>query len=264
MAAMETSQALSRAMCRVAVAAVCACALPGHADALEIMHPKGVLELFTSQGCSSCPPADMVLDEVAKGGTNLALAWHVDYWDYIGWKDTFASPENTKRQRAYAVSLGSSGVYTPQAIINGRKDVVGSRGSDVQATLDALAGTKDGLTVPIDATVSGNVLKISVPVNSDSAGTTLWMVYYHNGAKVEVKRGELAGKTLSYSNIVTDVEMIGMVSDKPLVAEFPLKDMALRGYQSCALILQKVTDHGTPGPIVGAAMVRNLAQTAAQ
>ncbi len=172
-----------------------------------------------------------VLTQVADDGENLALAWHVDYWDYIGWKDTFGSPANTKRQRAYAVSLGSSGVYTPQAIINGRKDVVGSRGSDVQAALDGFAGTKDGLTVPIDATVSGNVLKITVPANADSAGTTLWMVYYHNGAKVEVKRGELAGKTLSYSNIVTDVEMIGMV-----VRQAARRRISAEGHGRCAAI----------------------------
>jgi hypothetical protein len=264
MAAIENPHVLTRTACGLAVAALCASALPAKVGAVEIMHPKGVLELFTSQGCSSCPPADRVMTQIVDEGENLALAWHVDYWDYIGWKDTFGSPENTKRQRAYAASLGSSNVYTPQAIINGRKDVVGSRGSDVKATLEAFAGTKDGLTVPIEAVATGNVLKITVPANADSAGTTLWMVYYHNGADVEVTRGELAGHTLTYSNIVTDVEMIGMVSDKPLVAEFPLKDMAQRGYESCALILQKVTDHGTPGPIVGAAMVKDLAQTAAQ
>jgi hypothetical protein len=244
---------------RAALAALCACALPASALAAEILHPKGVLELFTSQGCSSCPPADAVLSKVAETGRTLALSWHVDYWDYIGWKDTFARPDNTKRQRAYAVSMGTSGVYTPQAIINGRKDVVGSRGMDVEKALAELEGTPHGLVVPIDASVSDGVLKISIPANADSAGTTLWMVYFRNHAKVEVTRGELAGHTLDYTNVVTDVEMIGMVSDKPLTAEFPVKDMAQRGYESCALVLQKVTSHGTPGPIVGAAMVRDLA-----
>ena len=87
-------------------------------SAAEIVNPRGVVELFTSQGCSSCPPADRVLAEIAARGDMLALAWHVDYWDYIGWKDSFARPENAKRQRAYAASLGSKDVYTPQAIIN--------------------------------------------------------------------------------------------------------------------------------------------------
>ncbi len=259
MATMSNSLELSRNIKGAAVAALCACAMPAQAAATEILHPTGVLELFTSQGCSSCPPADLVLAEMAQTGKTLALAWHVDYWDYIGWKDTFARPDNTKRQRAYAVSMGAKGVYTPQAIINGRKDVVGSRGKDVEEALDALEGTPEGLTVPIDAKVSDGVLKISIPANAHSAGTTLWMVYFRNHAKVDVKRGELAGRTLDYTNIVTNVEMIGMISEKPLEAEFPLKDMAQRGYESCALVLQKVTSHGTPGPIVGAAIVQDLA-----
>src|SRR3954467_13055079 len=101
---MENPQVLSRAACGLAVAALCASALPGSVGAVEITHPKGVLELFTSQGCTSCPPADRIMTQIVKEGENLALAWHVDYWDYIGWKDTFGSPENTRRQRAYAAS----------------------------------------------------------------------------------------------------------------------------------------------------------------
>ncbi len=259
MAAIENTPAMMLKVKGAAIAALCACAMPGVAGGVEIVHPKGVIELFTSQGCSSCPPADAVLARLAEGGETLALAWHVDYWDYIGWKDTFARPDNSKRQRAYAASMGASGVYTPQAIINGHMDVVGSRGKDVEEALEKLEGTPGGLVVPIDATVSGKVLHVEIPANAHSAGTTLWMVYFRNHAQVEVKRGELAGQTLDYTNVVTNVEMIGMVGDKPLVAEFPLNDMAQRGYESCALVLQKVTDHGTPGPIVGAAMVRDLA-----
>ena len=228
------------------------------AKAAEIVVPTGVVELFTSQGCSSCPPADRVLSELAASSDTLALAWHVDYWDYIGWKDIFASPENTKRQRAYAVSMGETGIYTPQAVINGRKHVVGSRGKDVMQLLASFAGTQNGLSVPIGASVSDGVLKINIAAMPEAAGTTLWMIYYKNGADVKIERGELAGKTLRYSNVVKQVEMIGMVGDKPLQAEFPLQEMAQRGFDSGALVLQKKTSQGTPGPIVGAAIIRDL------
>jgi hypothetical protein len=226
--------------------------------AAEIVSPRGVVELFTSQGCSSCPPADRVLAEIAARGDTLALAWHVDYWDYIGWKDSFARPENAKRQRAYAASLGSKDVYTPQAIINGHADVVGSKGADVVGMLEKLADGAGGLTVKMNADVKDGVLSVSIPANDHSADTTLWMIYFKDKAQVSVERGELAGHTLDYTNIVSDVEMIGMVGDKPLEASFAMKDIAGRGYNSCALILQKVTSKGTPGPIVGAAMIRDV------
>ena len=227
-------------------------------SAAEIINQRGVVELFTSQGCSSCPPADRVLAEIAGRGDMLALAWHVDYWDYIGWKDSFARPENAKRQRAYAASLGSKDVYTPQAIINGHEDVVGSRGTDVVRALEALAGSGGGLTVAMNAELKDGVLNISIPANDHSADTTLWMIYFKDHAQVSVERGELAGQTLDYTNIVSDVEMIGMVGNKPLEASFAMKDIAGRGFSSVALILQKVTNQGTPGPIVGAAMIRDV------
>jgi hypothetical protein len=247
-------------MAGMALAVAAIVAQSAVANAAEIVNPIGVVELFTSQGCSSCPPADRVLAELAERGDTLALAWHVDYWDYIGWKDSFARPENTKRQRAYAASLGSRDVYTPQAIINGHMGVVGSRGKDVTEALDRFAGGEGGLSVKIDAAISGDVIDIAIPANAESSNTTLWMVYFRDKARVNVERGELAGHTLDYTNIVGDVEMIGMVGDKPLQASFPLKDMGNRGYDSCALVLQKVTDKGTPGPIVGAAIIQGLAE----
>ncbi len=228
------------------------------AQAAEIIKPTGVLELFTSQGCSSCPPADRVLSELASKGETLALAWHVDYWDYIGWKDTFSKPEYTKRQRDYAVTLGESGIYTPQAIINGRVHVVGSRGNQVNQSLDEFAGSENGMTVDIDAKIENGILKVDIPASSQAADATLWMVYFQGKTPVKIERGELTGQTLNYTNIVTNVEMLGMVGEKPLSAAFPVKDLGKRGSESCALILQKTTSHGTPGAIIGAAIIRNL------
>ena len=246
------------AFAAAALVAVLALAAPRQALAVEIHQASSVVELFTSQGCSSCPPADRVLRDLSRENDVLALAWHVDYWDYLGWKDTFANPENTRRQQAYAASLGKSGVYTPQAIINGRKDVVGSRGLAVREVMQTMRSRNLAPTVPISAAVSNGMLKVSVDATEAAADTTLWMVYYTDEVKVEVLRGENAGRELGYANVVRDIEMIGMVKDRMLQTEFRLKGLGQRGYDSCALILQKTNDDGSPGPIVGAAIIRGL------
>jgi hypothetical protein len=226
--------------------------------AAEITQPTGVVELFTSQGCSSCPPADRVLQTLSKDPETLALSWHVDYWDYLGWKDTLANPVATKRQQGYAHSLAKRSVYTPQAIINGHTDIVGSHGSSVEEALARFAGTPKGITVPIDATISAGMLKIRVDAIPASSDATLWMVYFDNNREVQVERGENAGKNIVYTNIVHDIEMIGKVHDQVLQTEFALKEMGHRGYDSCALILQKTTTDGTPGPIIGAAYIKDV------
>lgn len=230
----------------------------GLAHAAEILQPSGVVELFTSQGCNSCPPADRVLSELAATDDVLALAWHVDYWDYLGWKDTFGSPLATKRQRAYARSLGQRSVYTPQAIINGRGDVVGSRGNSVQQMLDEYADGPNGINVPINAEIVDGMLKIRIDKTAASKGAILWMVYFDDVREVEIKRGENRGRTIRYHNIVRSIEMIGMVRNNSLQTEFALEDISRRGHDSCALILQKKTPQGTPGPIIGAAFLRDI------
>ena len=232
--------------------------LTGTANAAEVRQARGVVELFTSQGCSSCPAADRLLDEISTSDDTLALGWHVDYWDYLGWKDTFGDPANTARQRAYARSFGERQIYTPQAVINGRIHVVGSRRNAVLDGVKKFAGSPEGLLVPIEASADDGMLKVSVPLSPQARGATLWMVYYNDREAVDVERGENRGKRITYTNIVRDIEMIGMVKDRALQTEFQLADMQRRGFDSCALILQKTTKHGTPGPIVGAAFIRGM------
>lgn len=227
-------------------------------QAAEITQPTGVVELFTSQGCHSCPPADRVLHSLADDGETLALAWHVDYWDYLGWKDTFGSANSTKRQQAYARSHGKRSVYTPQAIINGHTDIVGSKGKLVEEKLQEYSGTSNGLSVPINASISDGMLKIRIDAAPAAKDATLWMVYYDNVREVEISRGENRGKKLKYANIVRDMEMIGMVHEQTLQTEFALKDVGRRGHESCALILQKTKKDGSPGAIIGAAFIRDV------
>jgi len=228
------------------------------ASAVEVKKVNGVVELFTSQGCSSCPPADRILSDLAAKGETLALAWHVDYWDYLGWKDTFASRANTQRQRGYARSLHESQIYTPQAVINGRTHVVGSNRAAIDAAIARLAGNGEGLAIPIEATVDGDALKVHVAADGQAGDASLWMVYFNDKAVVDVARGENAGHKLTYSNIVRSVELIGMVKNTDLRTEFRIADLSRRGQDSCALILQQSGPDGSPGPIIGAALIRAL------
>ena len=121
----------------------------------DILKPKGVVELFTSQGCNSCPPADAVLTELAERGDVVALGYHVDYWDYLGWKDTLATPENTERQKQYGKAFGKRSVYTPQAVINGRTHVNGAKREAVDTALTEMENEGEGLSVDINVTRTG-------------------------------------------------------------------------------------------------------------
>jgi hypothetical protein len=228
------------------------------ASALEVTKPSAVVELFTSQGCSSCPPADAALKQINAGKTILGLAMHVDYWDRLGWKDTFASAENTERQWRYARSLGERQVYTPQAVINGREHVVGSQKSAIIAAAGRYSSGGEGMVVPVNVVQSGDSLKVSIPGNTSGSHTTLYAVYFTPSQTVEIKRGENAGKSITYTNIVGKVEMIGMPDSNGMIANFSINDIRQKGYKGCALILQQVKSDGLPGPIVGVSVLRDL------
>jgi hypothetical protein len=227
-------------------------------NALEIIKPKAVVELFTSQGCSSCPPADAALKEFNSSDAILGLALHVDYWDRLGWPDTFGSAENTKRQWRYARSLGERQVYTPQAIVNGRTHLVGSRKAEIQETANRFSKDERGLSVPINITMNTDSISVSIPSTDVSRHATLYAFYFNPSEEVTIKRGENAGKTLRYTNIVRKVEMIGMVGAKDMAAAFSLADLEGKGFEGCALILQASTSGGNPGAILGASVLRGL------
>ncbi len=157
-----------------------------------------VVELFTSQGCSSCPPADALLSTLADRPEVLALAFHVDYWNRLGWTDPFSGPWATARQTAYAAQLGSDQIYTPQAVIDGRSDVVGS---DHEAMEAAIAAARSEPAVTVVLTTSGSGLQVAV----DPAAPTdavLWLVGFDDRHDTPVRRGENAGKTLVDRNVV--------------------------------------------------------------
>ena len=218
--------------------------------------PIAVVEMFTSQGCSSCPPADKVVAAYAEDNNVLALSLHVDYWNYLGWKDTFSKPEFTKRQQKYAVSFARRGVYTPQAVVNGRNHVVGSHGSEITDLVDRYKASNRGLVVPITASVSGGTVNIST--SAEAGDATLYIVYFDKKRNVKIKRGENSGKTITYHNVVRKISTLGMMKLGKLDITMPMDELKSHGAEACAIILQKTTKDGTPGAIIGATVIDSL------
>ncbi|TNJ40895.1 thioredoxin family protein [Phaeobacter sp. B1627] len=223
-------------------AAVCAVSQPAAADPSPV-----VVELFTSQGCSSCPPADELLKRMAQRRDVLPLAYHVDYWDYIGWADAFAAPEHTERQRGYAHVAGRNMVYTPQMIIMGREDVVGADAMQVADAMVQYLGHKSRLNISVDRV--GAVASISVPPVPGAAEGTLQvqLVRYMPMRRVEIKRGELAGHTLDYANIVKSHDVLAEWDGRT-----PLELSATLPDDLPAAILVQEWPHG---PVLAAARV---------
>ena len=166
-----------------------------------------VVELYTSQGCSSCPPADALFSEVAAREGVIGLALHVDYWDYIGWADTFADPGFTKRQKAYALAAGERMVYTPQIIVNGVSSIVGT---DAAALASALVPAGEGNVPDIKLSRSGSRIKVTASAPGPlPKGSFVQLVRYIPKAAVTIERGENAGQRLTYTNIVTSWKRVG-------------------------------------------------------
>ncbi|MFC5586788.1 DUF1223 domain-containing protein [Nitratireductor kimnyeongensis] len=228
----------------------------GPAEAENTGRPIGVVELFTSQGCNSCPPADAIFDELASRKDVIALAYHIDYWDYLGWRDALARPANSERQRKYAGALQKSSVYTPQAIINGRRDMNGANRAKVVSTLEALAGTAAGLQVELSLEDRGDSIIVSVgslPEGLDGQDISAHLVFvdYIPQSNVEIRGGENRGRTIHYRNAVNRIQTIGMWDGTAKKFEMPRSELIQEG-NGCALLLQSVDDSGLPGAILGA------------
>ena len=169
-----------------------------------------VVELFTSQGCSSCPPADALLGELSKRSDVLALGFHVDYWDYIGWKDPYASKLATKRQKQYAESFGLSFVYTPQMVVNGTTESVGSDRSSVEAAVEkAKAREAAHPTLALERRADGGLL-VHVGAADVKRPATVWLACFDRQRSTAVPRGENAGSTLTNYHIVRHFESLGI------------------------------------------------------
>jgi len=222
------------------------------AEAAEKKGSPAVVELFTSQGCYSCPPAEAYLGQLSKRRDVVALEYHVDYWDDLvygsagKWKDPFSSPLHTQRQRQYNLSIRKkTGVYTPQMVIGGVLEAVGSHENTVEKAIEIVDQTGiSPLSVKFGDSVPG-VLDIQVGGPEKSAAS-IWVVYFHPSIETRVRSGENKGKTLTSHNIVTQVEQVGEWRGAPL--SLTVKRSKDRQDDGCAVIVQSQR----PGPILGA------------
>jgi hypothetical protein len=219
----------------------------------EIATPiRAVVELFTSQGCSSCPPADALLKTYADSKDILALSLPIDYWDYLGWKDTFASPANTERQRAYAKAFGIGPVYTPQAVINGSSQALGSSKADIDEAIEQTSKALDARRVPVRFLRQANSIIIATgatPEGVEVKDGTIWLAVVQKSGSVPVKRGENGGRTLTYTNIVRQLTPIGVWNGKPVTIQLAQAAFMRPEAEDLIVLIQE----GETGPIIGAA-----------
>ena len=241
----------------IAIAAAALCSASLTSQSANAGEPRAVIELFTSQGCSSCPPADKLMGELSRDPSLITMSLPVDYWDYLGWKDTLALHGDSNRERAYADSRGDREVYTPQAVINGVAHVVGS---DKSAIEQAIAQTRhnSALTLPVTMTVADGKVTVNVPASEkDQASAEVWLCPITKKAQVEINRGENRGHTLAYYNVVRRWVKLGTWSGKaesfsvPL-ASLPDADFSLQDIDRVTVVVQSGVA-AKPGLMLGAA-----------
>ncbi len=222
----------------------------------EAMKVKAVVELFTSQGCSSCPPADKLLKNYVDRKDVIAMTMPVDYWDYLGWKDTLASPANTKRQRAYAIKRGDGQVYTPQVVINGIAHVVGSRKSSIDRTIERTSAKINAKKVPMRIWLDKGTMVVEAGTTKSRAklkGATIWLATVQKVAPIAIRRGENSGRKISYYNVVKDLTAIGMWNGEPVKVQLAKHAVMRNGADGCIVFLQL----GHAGPIIGGAELKH-------
>jgi hypothetical protein len=222
--------------------------------------PRAVLELFTSQGCSSCPTADKLLGELAGDPSLVAVSVPIDYWDYLGWKDTLASPAHSARQRAYARVRGDRQVYTPQIVVNGSTHVLGSDRSAVERAITVTDRNAAIMSVPVLMSVGGNYLNVKVAAGKDHVGGEVWLCPLAQSVPVEIGRGENHGRTVTYHNVVRRWLKLGDYTGTDAVWNVPIAEILGDDIDGAAVLVQQGS-HEKPGIILGAAFAPVARQT---
>lgn len=211
-----------------------------------------VVELFTSQGCSSCPPADAFMGELVGRDNVIGLSLNVDYWDYIGWRDTLASPANTKRQRDYARKRGDNRIYTPQMVINGHAHAVGSDRGTVLRLIEEESRRLQTDVVPLSVSALGQEIAISVgaaPSHLLRLESTVLLMTLLHVVTVAIEKGENAGRQVSYYNVVRKILPLGLWRGDPLSILVPKESLLSSPHEGCVGLLQVAAT----GQIIGAA-----------
>jgi hypothetical protein len=237
--------------CRLAILAIAT--LIGVAPEANA-EPRVVVELFTSQGCSSCPPADALLGKLAHDPNVIALTLAIDYWDYIGWKDTLAIPGHANRQKAYSKMRGDRGVYTPQAIVNGTTQALGSDQADIERAIGQSHHASATLSVPVSIKVADGRLTVDAPAGKGTdEHAEVWLCPVSSAVPVAIGRGENHGRTITYHNAVRRWIRLGEWNGAAASWSISLKDLKSEGADKAAVLLQSGSA-SRPGPMLGAAM----------
>ena len=220
--------------------------------------PRAVVELFTSQGCSSCTPADRILSEIAHDPGVVALSLSVDYWDYLGWKDTLSLPGCSRRQKAYAAGRGDRALYTPQAVVNGLAHVVGSDRTAIDAAIHETSQRAGVLSVPVTVGRAGGGYAVTVGagpqrgVDGAVAGE-VWLMRIESAAKIAIGRGENNGSTITYANVVRSMRKLADFTGQPLTLNLTSAEILAPGADGFVVLVQSI-DKGRLGAMLGAAV----------
>lgn len=220
-----------------------------------VAEPRAVVELFTSQGCSSCPPADKIIGELAKDPSVIALSMPIDYWDYLGWKDTLADSRFSARQKAYSLMRGDRDVYTPQVIVNGEAHVIGSDRAGIERAIGATQKSDGVMSVPVSMKLSGGHITVSVADASKSPAAMhgeVWIYSVSKAVPIAIGRGENRGRELTYYNVVRNVLKVGDWNGSAGSWTVPLENISREGIDAAAVFVQDGS-RDRPGPMLGAA-----------
>ncbi len=240
---------ISRWSGALGVCAIVAIIRPAHAE------PRAVVELFTSQGCSSCPPADQIIGELAKDPSVIALSLPIDYWDYLGWKDTLADSRFSARQKAYSNMRGEREVYTPQVVVNGSAHVIGSDRARIESAIEDTKKADGVMSVPISMTLAGKQISISVAASGKGAAAAhgeVWICSISKAVPIAIGRGENRGREITYHNVVRNLLKVGDWNGSSGSWTVPLENISREGVDAAVVFVQD-GNRDKPGPMLGAA-----------
>lgn len=217
--------------------------------------PRAVIELFTSQGCSSCPAADKLLAELQADPSLIPLSLPIDYWDYLGWKDTLALPGHTKRQKAYSHMRGDRQIYTPQVVVNGVAQAIGSDLAGIESAVAQSHDNASPLSVPLKVTVADQRVSVMLPARerAEVGGGEIWLCALSGSVSVGIARGENRGRTITYTNVVRRWIKLGSWNGKSENFTVPIDAIKFDGVDAVAVILQSGSFE-KPGAIMGASL----------
>ena len=217
--------------------------------------PRAVLELFTSQGCSSCPAADKLLGEFALDPSLVSISVPIDYWDYLGWRDTLADSRNSARQKGYAHVRGDGQVYTPQVVVNGSMHVLGSDKAAIEHAIKQSRKNAVTLSLPVTLAIADGRVSVSAPDGAPPprGSVEVWLCALSKAVTVSIGRGENKGRAITYHNVLRRWVKLGDWTGKANAWSLPLQGLAGDGIDSAAVLVQGGTVE-KPRALLGAAL----------